>query len=85
MPSREEIRRIKKRVEQELLKRPGVTGVDINYKTVNGVRTDTLAIVVYVKKKRDVTGPDRIPAEIEGVPTDIVEGTFKTMARAKSS
>lgn len=77
--SREEIRAIKKRVEADLLRRPGVTGVDIGYKTVGGVRTGTLTLVVYVKSKRDVPEAERIPAEIDGVPTDIVERSFKPM------
>jgi hypothetical protein len=77
MTSTEELRQIKKRAEKTLLKLPGVTGVALGHKTVAGLKTDVPAIVVYVEHKRDVTGADRIPASFEGVPTDVVQRTFK--------
>ena len=39
----DEIRDLKRSVEQELLSRPGITGVDVGYKYVGGQRTDDLA------------------------------------------
>lgn len=75
--TRDKIRRIKKAVEADLLARPGVTGVDINYKKVGGKTTGALAIVIYVKKKYDAPDTERIPSAIDGVPTDVVELTFK--------
>jgi hypothetical protein len=77
MTSKEELRQIKKRAEQTLLKLPGVTGVALGHKTVGGQKTDVPAIVVYVERKRDVAATDRIPASFEGVPTDVVQRTFK--------
>lgn len=71
-----EIRPVKQRIEDELLAQPGVVGVDINEKVSNGKPTGALAIVVYVeeKKPKSKLGKDEvIPAEIEGIPTDVKE------------
>lgn len=76
-----EIVSIKEKAEQELLKRPGVTGVDVGYKYVGGKPTDQIAIRVHVsKKKRTVAQNEMIPAEIDGVPTDVIERTFELHA-----
>jgi hypothetical protein len=69
----EEIRPVKEEAERELLKRPGVTGVDVGYKYIGGKETGTLAIRVFVEAKKDVQGHDAIPREIRGVPTDVIE------------
>ena len=69
--------RAKERTEAELLKRPGVTGVDIGFKEVNGEKTNTVAIRVLVEKKRDVAAKDRIPETIDGYPTDVIERKFE--------
>lgn len=45
LEQRREIRRVKQANEDELLQRPGVTGVDIDYKVTDGERTDSLSIV----------------------------------------
>ena len=74
--SKSAIRRVKEGVEDELLALPGVQGVDINEKTVKGKGTGELSIVVYVKKKKPKSGLTKaqmIPAEIDGIPTDIQE------------
>ncbi len=66
----------KKKVEKELLQRPGVHSVAIGYKRKGGVKTDELAIVVFTSKKkvRDWLKPEEIiPESYNGVPTDIVE------------
>ncbi|MGW6449316.1 hypothetical protein [Lentzea sp. NPDC055074] len=65
------IRPVKRMVEDEFLSRPGVIGVDIGEKVTAGRPTGKAAIVVYVCAK----GPDlphQIPAEVRGVPTDVV-------------
>lgn len=80
--TREEIRRIKARVEGDLLKIPGVTGVDIGYKQVGGKKSDVLAIRVYVRSKKpaDAVPPaELIPPTIDGVPTDVIERDFRLM------
>ncbi len=74
--ARARIRPIKQRVEDELLARPGVTGVDIAHKVSKGQKTDKVAIVVYVKKKKAksaLKAAELIPTEIDGVVTDVVE------------
>jgi hypothetical protein len=71
-----QIRPIKQRIEDELLSRPGVTGVDINEKITDGNPTGELAIVVYVEKKKpksQLSAGEAIPAKIDGIPTDVKE------------
>ena len=74
--ARAEVRPVKERIEDELLRIPGVTGVDIRRKVTKGKETEQVAIVVSVEKKKPKTALDKtelIPAEIDGVPTDVVE------------
>jgi hypothetical protein len=75
---RARIAEIKANARERLLAIPGVTGLDVDYKTVGGRRTDRLAIVVFVERKL----PDArdIPPSIDGVPTDVVEGRFDLRA-----
>src|SRR5215470_5294650 len=71
-----QIRPVKQRIEDELLSRPGVVGVDINEKISGGKPTGELAIVVYVEKKKpktELAKGELIPAEIDGIPTDVKE------------
>jgi len=75
MQNIEKVEEVKESVEQELMARPGITGVGVGYKYVDGVRTDTLAIVVYVEEKKDDVA-DPVPSEIQGIPTDVVERRF---------
>lgn len=72
MKSLDEIRRIKQEVERDLLKLPNVVGVDIGRKIVNGQKTDVLAIRVLVSVKKDMPEALAVPAEIQGVPTDVI-------------
>ncbi|KJK52804.1 hypothetical protein UK23_02225 [Lentzea aerocolonigenes] len=65
------IRPIKRMVEDEFLTRPGVIGVDIGEKYTAGRPTGKAAIVVYVCAKGP-QHPQQIPAEVGGVPTDVV-------------
>lgn len=77
MTSLEEIGRVKQKVEKDLLKLPGVTGVDIGYKYVGGKKTEVLAIRVYVEKKmKDVPEKEAIPKQIDNIPTDVIERRF---------
>jgi len=61
---------------EEYFKRfPGVVGVGYGFKEVKGAPIEQLAFRVYVKAKRplDELGADEvIPAEFEGVPTDVL-------------
>jgi hypothetical protein len=70
----------KQRAEEELLKIPGVTGVDVGYKEVNGKPTGVVAIRVLVAEKKPptkVSKAERIPEEIDGHPTDVIERRFE--------
>jgi hypothetical protein len=74
-----EIREIKQAQEADLLKRAGVTGVDIGYKYVGGKKTDVLAIRVYVAEKKDpkdVPKAEMIPKTIKGAKTDVIQRKF---------
>ena len=76
MASLDEIRHVKTEVEEELLKLPGVTGVDIGYKYIKEKKTDVLALIIYVEKKKDVPESEAIPKRIHNIPTDIIERRF---------
>jgi hypothetical protein len=78
MPDNEikEIKRIKEEAERDLLKIPGVTGVGVGYQSVDGMKTDKLAIRVYVSSKASLK-KGVIPAAIKGIPTEIIERDFK--------
>lgn len=71
-----EIARIKERAEVELLKIPGVHAVGIGSKDVAGKPTGEICIKVFVTRKKalgDIPPNERIPADIDGVPTDVYE------------
>ena len=62
--------------EPQLIALDGVVGVAESYKVKAGKPTRTWAIIVLVEQKRPksaVGKSDLVPAEIDGVPTDVVE------------
>jgi hypothetical protein len=62
--------------ELDLLRNPNVTGVAVGFKEIEGQATNTIAVRVYVKEKVDETAlpeSERIPSELEGVPTDVIK------------
>ena len=66
-----------------LLDHPDVTAVDINHKTIGGEQTDQLSLVIWVKKKlpeEEVSKNRRLPREIDGFQTDVVEGAIELVA-----
>jgi hypothetical protein len=67
----------KRKAEESLLKLPGVTGVDIGYKEVGGKPTDQIAIRVLVEEKKDVPKAQRVPDQIEGFATDVIQRKFE--------
>jgi hypothetical protein len=76
MVTLEEVKRVKAEYEEELMRKPGVVGVAIGHKNINGRKTNQLCIVCYViekKRKGKLDGSDIIPEEIEGIPVDVVE------------
>lgn len=76
MKSLNVIRSVKASHEDRLLSLPGVSAVDIGKKFVKGKATEETAIRVYVEKKKskkEVPSAEVIPAEIDGVKTDVIE------------
>ncbi|GAA4001688.1 hypothetical protein GCM10022247_22980 [Allokutzneria multivorans] len=72
---RDEIRPVKRRVEDAFLDLPGVVGVDIAQQRVAGLPTGRLAISVSVLDKlpeNRVAARNILPREVEGVPVDVV-------------
>ncbi|MBE9374856.1 hypothetical protein IQ251_10420 [Saccharopolyspora sp. HNM0983] len=70
------IRPIKRAVEDEFLDLPGVTGVDVGAELSAGAPTGRQAIVVSVADKLPIerlVPAHRVPSEVFGVPTDVVE------------
>lgn len=66
----------KRAYEDELLQIDYVHAVSIGYKEIDGVKTDTLAIVIHTRKKKDedfIPLNQRIPPSLNGFPTDVVE------------
>jgi hypothetical protein len=76
LPKIEEIRRVKDEFELDLMQLPGVTGVDIGPKYVDGQDTGILAIRIYVERKEDLPEELTLPKEIQGIPTDVIERSF---------
>jgi hypothetical protein len=71
-----ELRSIKQKAERQLLSIPGVHSVGLGGKEKGGRLTGEVCIKIYVVKKRnlsDVPPAERIPTEIDGIKTDIVE------------
>ncbi len=68
-------------VEARLLAIPNVLHVSVGVKETDGKLTDQLCVRVYVKEKKDlaaVPADEVIPAEINGIPTDVnVVGQFE--------
>jgi hypothetical protein len=55
----------------------GVQGIGIGPKVRRGETTDKQAIIVMVQRKRplaELSPHERIPTELDGFPTDIIEG-----------
>jgi hypothetical protein len=67
---------VKRRHEQELMRKANVVAVGVGYRKRGGEQTPEVCIVASVKNKvpaSDLKRGDRIPASIEGVPVDVVE------------
>jgi len=65
---------IKDAWSSRLMSQPGVTGVGVAFKVVNGKTTDTLGVMVTVERKlADISPALRIPPSLDGAVTDVVE------------
>lgn len=60
-----------------LLASPGCVAVAIGKKLIGGEPTATDCIVVFVRKKGPVPASIAVPAQLAGVPTDVVERNFQ--------
>jgi hypothetical protein len=84
MPSVEELIAVKQRVEQQYLDQPGVTGIDVGYKEVGGELTDQIAVRVHVARKTDsIPLAERVPAELGGFVTDVVERVYELQVASR--
>ena len=67
---------VKKRYRDFLMSLPNVVGVGVGAKVVSGKTTPLVAVKVYVRTKVPLnllTEKERIPQELDGVPTDVEE------------
>jgi hypothetical protein len=68
----------KEAATSELMDKKNVVGVGVGNKYTDGSKTGELAIVVYVSQKGGrLAAADRIPDEIDGIPTDVIEADFE--------
>ena len=72
-----------------LLELPGVTGVDVNYRCVDGVKTNELSIQVYIKHKKEETSGllplAVLPKELDGWPVEVIEDMILIVANFLTS
>jgi hypothetical protein len=72
----ERVRAVKEAHTDELMSKANVVGVGVGLLERGGVRTQTVAVVVMVKRKvprARLSAADIIPTEIDGVPVDVRE------------
>lgn len=84
MPQELEVQRAKQRHQETLLATPNVIGVGMGYKVAGGRTTKELCVVALVRRKVPRAGLDAkslVPAEVDGVSTDVVEvGDVRALA-----
>jgi len=76
MSKAEEIKMVKEKHGASIMAKKNVVGMGVGYKETKGVKTDRMALVVMVTKKvsvEELKSGDVIPADIEGVITDVIE------------
>lgn len=81
MAGERDIIAVKQAAQKRLFQIPGVFGVGVGPKLVGDKPTTTLAIQIFTTKKRPASElpPDElIPSEIDGFPTDVIEGELPT-------
>ena len=79
--------RAKEWKKDEILAKPNVVGVGVGYKVKDGVTTDETSIVVMVEEKKSLNTlafEERIPGNIGGAKTDVIEvGKLKALRTTK--
>jgi len=87
MSKREEIKRLIEKERQKLLSKEHVVGLGLGYKVKDGKTLRKLSLVVLVDKKVPISSlevKDRIPKQIEGIITDVIEtGEFKALTNRR--
>jgi hypothetical protein len=76
------IRAVKRDAQVRLLKIPGVHAVAIGPKVVAGRSTADPSIIIYLVKKKspaEIPPEELIPAEIDGIKTDVIEQSLPTV------
>lgn len=66
--------------KDRILGLPGVTGIFTGEKTTGGKKTGQQSVVVTVAHKKplsEISATERIPGEIDGIPTDVIEEVFR--------
>ena len=72
-----EATKIKQSVEDNLLKIPGVTGIDVGYRVIHGKQTDQPVIRIYVKTIQNMQSEVAHLKEIQGVQVELIERNFE--------
>ncbi|HYI09824.1 MAG TPA: hypothetical protein VEK57_12240 [Thermoanaerobaculia bacterium] len=70
---------IKDEYSERILAHPGVVGIGYGWRTRAGVHTDEPVIRIYVLRKMPIEAlslDERLPTQIEGIPTDVNESGF---------
>ena len=76
MISLAQVKRVKEKYEEALMRKKGVMGCGVGYKNIAGQKTEEICIVCYVVKKLpedQLAKAEIIPTLIEDIPTDVVE------------
>jgi hypothetical protein len=81
MKTLEEVIEIKNQVEDDLLKRHGVTGVGVSDRAVEGGHGREYVIRIYVEDKAEAMRRSHLPGEIRGVPVEVIERRFEALDR----
>lgn len=66
----------KRRHQVELMSKANVVGVGVGFELKGGQKTDTVAVVVMVRRKlplAQLAPQDVLPEELDGVPVDVQE------------
>ena len=75
----------KEAVEAHYLGLPGVTGIDVGFKEVGGHTTGELAIRVHVaEKKGRLPEGQRVPADIDGIVTDVLQRKYEPQVASEA-
>jgi len=69
-----DIKAVKERYKKQLFSLPNVISLGVGPKIRKGLSTGEIAIKVFVSKKvdpGDLEEQDRVPSDLDGVPTDV--------------